>query len=49
MQDSLAIKITYDAKIVTERHFKVRMSALSQGYTTDLKGEGESTRTFTFQ
>lgn len=48
MQDSLAVKITYDAKITVERHFVVRMSALSQGYTTDLKGQGESTRTFVF-
>ena len=48
MQDSLALKITYDAKVTTERHFNVRMSALSQGFSTDLKGEGESTRTFVF-
>lgn len=48
MQDSLAIKITYDAKIAVERHFVVRMSALSQGYSTDIRGEGESTRTYVF-
>jgi len=49
MQDSLGIKVTYDALVTVERHMNVKMSALSQGFDTNIRSEGGSTRTFRFQ